>query len=804
MQTRRIRLTVLAELLVIIWMALAVQPEYRDFSPDVRIRGSEYSYLINSGVFAGDMLARFGRIPFWNPLMGVAGEPLLENPFSFALNPFMSVPIFLFGAVNGAKVGVLLHMIGMGLGGWLLGYMLRLSWPGRMLLGLLLVGSGSFAAPIGQGFYQMSLSQAYVPWIMAGLVGTLHRTSRWPVALLVISSALMVFSGTFWYVLPAGAAALLIVAYSTIRLRNWRFIVDETMLRRVGVAAAFLIGLSAVRLLPQAIHSNLVEHALASPDPVHPFGELVLRFFTAQPSALLEFANDLIHFHYVLPLLFAILIGLGRGLLALRRWPHRPERQIIAPGIVAFFLFTLWGQGQTTILHTLQDLFPLLREWRFVTRILAAASPWLIIVAACWFDDILRYLSDQAQQYAGKTDWVARASRWTATGLTAFFVICGGLSVLDVSRNWLRVTGTESTGSSETSALRYLREQQPGKFLTVLGDGFFAYLPFYETLTRASFGNPDYRPGHLPNTLGPEGFLEFRPQYRIGFSDFFPRYMAELGYEPLKGAPTLWDGTTVLWQDQNAPDYAFIVSQSYLESRGTDLTRSDTLPVNYAHRIDQIQVEAVGYPPTSVVVVQEMAYPGWEVTVNGEKFPLEVVGGRIGVLLPPNSPLPGDRPTIIEFNYRPVWLWVGAFLALFAAVALAAYTLRAEGRFVALLQFGLASALKLPKLPRVQPVAQPAQPRPLPAPDVAAPDALPAAPAVPTNGAQPAQPIPAQAGTVDLGGLQSALDRQSEQIGRLADQIGRLAGQLERIVERGELPGELPAALPKDTPNDEV
>src|SRR6516165_9647196 len=70
-----------------------------------RIRGDEYSYLMSSGAVASAVFHKTGAIPLWNPFIG-SGEPLFENPFSYILNPLMSVPVLLQGPVDGGKTGV--------------------------------------------------------------------------------------------------------------------------------------------------------------------------------------------------------------------------------------------------------------------------------------------------------------------------------------------------------------------------------------------------------------------------------------------------------------------------------------------------------------------------------------------------------------------------------------------------------------------------------------------------------------------------------------------------------------------------
>ena len=125
------------EILFVLFIVFLFTPTLRDFSEFAHLKGGETSYLINSGVIAARIYDETGTIPLWNPFIG-RGEPLLENPFSYVLNPLMTLPIFAFGANHGPLVGVLLHITLSAMGGWTLAYVIGMRWPGRLLLALLM------------------------------------------------------------------------------------------------------------------------------------------------------------------------------------------------------------------------------------------------------------------------------------------------------------------------------------------------------------------------------------------------------------------------------------------------------------------------------------------------------------------------------------------------------------------------------------------------------------------------------------------------------------------------------------------
>jgi hypothetical protein len=100
-----------------------------------------------------------------------------------------------------------------------------------------------------------------------------------------------------------------------------------------------------------------------------------------------------------------------------------------------------------------------------------------------------------------------------------------------------------------------------------------------------------------------------------------------------------------------------------------------TTPItNFVQYPDQIGLAVDASPNESLVVtVQEVAYPGWMVEVDGEPARLESVGGLLGVVLPA-----GSGQHIVHFAYRPPLLFLGGVITLMTAVVCVGYLLRAD------------------------------------------------------------------------------------------------------------------------------
>jgi hypothetical protein len=660
-QPRRIpRLQIALELSVILIALFIFTTPLQNLSADTRIQGVEFSYLINSGAIAHEIFQDTGAIPLWNPFIG-RGEPLIENPFSYVLNPLMSIPVIGLGPAQGAKIAVLMHIGLMALGGWTLADSLRMGAAGRLLLALLLAGNGSFTGAIGEGFYQMSLSQTYAPLIYTGLIGVLYRRDRAAVGVFAVFSALMVFAGTFWYVLPTAIGVIVISAFALIGAGDRRFRIESV--KRLLWVGALTIGLTAIRTLPQAVHRDLIIHPNADLDAVTDFFGVVRNYIetTVQPAP--DRILNAIDYHYILSPLFGVFVLMGW--IAIRRigFTTRGRKRIVIPAITLIALFTLWAQGGIAPVRWLYGAIPLLDEWRLTGRMLAAATPLIALLLALAFDDIVSVVRRQISQGA-----------WRYAALAAL-VIIGALASADVLTNWSRTTGVIPAIELNQPAMVKLREVYPRQFLEIDTRDFYDFLPFYESLARARFGNPDYRPAGISPTIGNREPTRYLPEFGIAFQSDKRDYLIDNGYTPINEAGAGFEA--LLWRSDLAPTFAYLVAVSDIDGRFSPLTRADTTPITiYDHRIDEIHVTLDDYADDSLLVVSETAYPGWRVTINSEDARLESIGELLGVRLPDDV---GGTLEIV-FAYRPRWLYVGSAITALMSLIATLYLLQVDKR----------------------------------------------------------------------------------------------------------------------------
>ncbi|HRE47629.1 MAG TPA: hypothetical protein PLD47_07890, partial [Aggregatilineales bacterium] len=633
-----------------------------------------------------------GSITLWNPFIGW-GEPMIENLASQALSPLLIYPVFWFGPVQGGKVALIIAILMMGWGGWLIGRVLRLGWGGRLLAGALVAGSGSIVTQFGHGFVHLAFGQVYVPYVVAGLIGTLYLQKRWCVVMLALAAALMPFTGALWYALPMALVALVVVPFALIQRDPQRkqFFIDIPMLQRVVLAGVFAVGLYAIKIL--SIQKWLVYHPNNWANPGSTFLEIINTYvapYTPKP----DFDDQWINYHYVIPLLFVIGLLIVRALIV---HPADDSRRgiwrVIVPSAFMIFVLTFWAQGDIQAVRDIYQLIPALEDWKNSGRVGAAATPLIIMIAAIWFDDVVVVLSRWARglrldpatllpiaRLKARLALPPSLARGTLVVATAAML----LASLDVMANWERLvyrSYINEYARDEQLGMDFLRTLRPNQMLSTLTQGWITHFSFVNNLGRTTHGDATIFTMGMPSTIGFDSSMTISPEYAVGANLSYVGWLTANGYIPIANAPD-YNGTPTLWYNPESPPYAFWIERWKLTDRSWEVVRrGDVTPITYFHHMDSIDLFIDGaYPPNSVVVALETAHPGWFVEVNGQRAQLESIGGRLGVLLPNGRAPGGGTPTHIRFYYAPTGLVIGGVILILTAFACIVYLLKVERR----------------------------------------------------------------------------------------------------------------------------
>jgi hypothetical protein len=368
------------------------------FSPAIRQPGLEHERLAGVILAAEIGLKRYGHIPAWNPYIG-NGEPLINNPFNYLFNPFHSLPVLLLGGVQGSKWATFLAVLIAGCNAWLLARALGLGGVGRVLVGALYMLSGGIAGKFYAGHFQLALSLAWPPLVLAGLWWTLCSTDRRAPILMAVAFALLFCAGNIYYALHTLLCCVVIVAVHLVeRAERWQFRWER--LRRASIGGMFAFGLAALQFMPIWFTRDFVNHERQEFDPHtgaiagnYSFGQTLTNLtypwpgwsaFEGQPFGRFVAVD----YAYIGPAVF-VFIAAG-GVIRLAAPGQRRHFRGALAALLLALLMMAWAGGQAPILRELYARFPLLAEFRFIGRALAIAALWWIVLAGIAADTLWR------------------------------------------------------------------------------------------------------------------------------------------------------------------------------------------------------------------------------------------------------------------------------------------------------------------------------------------------------------------------------------------------------------------------------
>jgi len=216
--------------------------------PTLMVSGSDFlQFYFWEGFTRAELLA--GRLPLWNPYF-FAGYPAAANPQMLLFYPpamlLRLLPIsYAFG------VSIWLHMSWAGLGMYSLVRQQKLSKSASLLSGLAFMMSGIFVAHVQGGHLEWLSTLAWLPWVVWRWHCLMFENDRYRVGLAALVTALMVLGGAPKLVICAGIMLGILGLFwlgGLARQKDWR-----TLAVRGGQAALAVliaVGLSAPQLLP--------------------------------------------------------------------------------------------------------------------------------------------------------------------------------------------------------------------------------------------------------------------------------------------------------------------------------------------------------------------------------------------------------------------------------------------------------------------------------------------------------------------------------------------------------------------------
>lgn len=96
----------------------------------------EHSESATLPILADLSLRKYGEIPLWNPYM-LTGFPHVGDPVNHFWNPIATIPVLIWGGINGMKVSIFVSLLAAAFGQWTLAHIFGVRGIFRLWAGLL-------------------------------------------------------------------------------------------------------------------------------------------------------------------------------------------------------------------------------------------------------------------------------------------------------------------------------------------------------------------------------------------------------------------------------------------------------------------------------------------------------------------------------------------------------------------------------------------------------------------------------------------------------------------------------------------
>ena len=237
---------------------------------------SDYDTVLPILHFIVDSFHTTKIIPLWNPYIGT-GVSIIGDPLSLVLNPFILLPIMVFGAEQGLRITIFLVVFFSGLSMWF--FLTKLDVAGWLRLwgATLYQTSGALGARLAAGQIQTFLSYPLIPLFFATTLSARMKKINIFSAAFVLT--LIIFSGDFYTVLFLSIFFLGIKGYHVIaKQEHWTRALFELFV------VYFLFGIFAsVKLVPYIF--EVLPHTERF-SIINPFAGSIPIFFSLLPFVI--------------------------------------------------------------------------------------------------------------------------------------------------------------------------------------------------------------------------------------------------------------------------------------------------------------------------------------------------------------------------------------------------------------------------------------------------------------------------------------------------------------------------------------
>lgn len=647
----RNRMFVVEWTIILLAAVLYAAPNLLNLDPTFLQQTGEHNESATLPLLAEIGLLRYGQIPLWNPYM-LTGYPHVGDMLMHFWHPVATIPVLIFGGINGMKVSIFLAFLIAGWGQWFFGHQVGLRGLMRLWSALLFMLSGGLAMLWRSGWYELLLGAAWFPWCFGTFWWMIRRKDRASLALAAVCIAMVLTTGGGYYpvylgVMLIGLGALLVLFAPA--AERWTYV------RRAVVVSLLAVGLSAVMLLPFVDGFRLtgrdsgmdVNQEGSQPIPYALINYIIGDTEWYDANILGTKGGWNWFFIGWLPV-----AALALALLALRARRYRVPVIILSLFLLLIFA---WVANKYLPVSLIYERIPFLLNFRFPNRLLIIAASPLIVLGGLG----LQYVYTIAKARASRVRIFLAGDKGmqSARSITLRPFVIGGFvlfllftlqPVYDVNKSWNFSSGRIDPKSFR--ALEFIKQRDPGLFYTNVGGGFplFQWMAAAYTLEMPII-NFRYNRRLLSMDEQEKPEAPFRAQ---------PRYILSLSTEPRPASARLVRsfGDMELAYVPDALPFAFSASSEKLRS-GESITFDDATALDA--RLDgPNRVIVTGeIPENQQLVVLVSDYPGWRVSVDNVPAAVEAVNGYLGARAQPGQ-------HTFTFEFHPVIYDIGLIISL--------------------------------------------------------------------------------------------------------------------------------------------
>ena len=626
----------LIELAIIVAAVWLYAGSLLDFDPTILQQSGEQNESATRALLVEYGLNRNGEIPLWNHFMQT-GFPYSGDLLAHFWSPVATLPVILWGGINGMKVSVFLSFLFAGIGQWYLAKVIGVKGVFRVWAAIMFTFSGGVALLWRLGWYELLVGAAWFPWVCASFWQALHKKNITSMIGAAFCASMVLLSGGGYYPFYLGGGTLLIFAGAL--LANLPRAKEVVI--RGALIAIMVIGLTAVMTLPIYDGYRLITRDI-EPDyeqeGSQPVTYSLINYLVSDDE---WFHNPMLgakgswNWFYIGPTVFGALFFL---VYALR---YRKDRTVMLTFFALFAFYLLWIANRYSFFKYVYDFWPFLYELRFPSRLLIFAASPLLAVSAYSLQSLLMKIRSWLSRYntvlalPGKD---VRINLRLATSLSMLLVLFFSAQDLYKVNQEVAIVQNEKIEQRSYSTLNWLKKYDYGMYYVNIGGGSvwwnwlsaaydleiptinFVYSQYLESKTHQQEDSPFYA----------------KAKYQISSIDEAP-------------ANGVWiadfDGV-ILWLIPDALPFAFSTETKNLQNQAKLNNQMVTELASTYSGPNRVLVQGEPSSENDTLIVLVSNYPGWKLLIDQKPANLKPVNGYLGA-----SMLPGNH--IYSFVFDP-------------------------------------------------------------------------------------------------------------------------------------------------------